>query len=858
MVGVKVALSANCAEILPNARQSTFFQKIAAQKIDSSELSINVAFRFCEFILRERILLRPGAVMRREAKSRTHKSNNGKVRTPQPRSAPNTREQWDNLQLKVNAALSALPVVPGEDVRIWVPGCGSGETVYAIAICLEGTEPTQKRSVRIFGTDDDEGDIGIARAGRYGPELRRIFPPEIVNSYFSSDDQGYRIRRGLREACIFATHNIFKNAPFSKLDLIYCENPELLQSASLRRLAPIFHFALKESGCLIINNGHEIFQELQELYQNNPASPFVFSRRPGSGSLFSAVEMTVQRPSKALPATAERRKKKENDTRRQLEAAREELRSVNQDLSNFFEELEDRNRELSRLNDDLSNLFSSIRLPLIMVDSNLRIRRFNTAAQESFKLIPQDSGRSISEVQCNLRINDLSELVSKVIESGTPHEQEVQDRAGHWYMLRIRPYISSQNMPSGAVIGLVDINAIKQSRDEEQKARAEAEAANRMKDDFLATLSHELRTPMTPMLGWVKLLRSEKLDEGQKLKGLEIIERSVKAQRQLIEDLLDISRIVTGKFELKSQAVDLLKVLESAIETVSPMAKGKSIEIETDLTPVENTTGDADRLRQAFWNVLVNAVKFTPDGGRITVRMRNIDRTVEVKITDTGEGISPTLLPHLFERFRQGDSSTTRKYGGLGIGLSIVRTVVELHGGRVAAESEGLGKGASFTVTLPIRKPEANAQPEPAQDAATSQQLLATSKLQGLKALVIDDHAETRDFLSISLEAAGALVRSCSSAREGLSAYEEFAPDVLISDIGMPSEDGLWLIEKIREVERKQGMRAVPAIALTALAMASDRKHCLEAGFARHISKPVSISELIETVGELAGAHMYN
>jgi signal transduction histidine kinase/CheY-like chemotaxis protein len=694
-------------------------------------------------------------------------------------------------------------------------------------------------------TDDNPKAISLARTGRYGKQLQRLIPENALSGYAIPDRKEFRIAQVVRESCIFATHRILQDPPFSNLDFICCHSPELLIPARLRRVIPIFHFSLRDKGRLLLGTENDVLAQFGHLFSKGDDSGRSYSRAPGSSMRQPAVELPFLKDKQPKSSRTSRKRKLSVDTKRQLAAAREELRIINQDLSNFFEELEDRNRDLSRISDDLSNLFASIRLPLIMVDSNLRIRRFNTAAQESFKLIPEDSGRSIEDVQCNLRVSDLGQLISNVIETGNPHEQEAQDRTGHWFILRIRPYLTSDNKTGGAVIGLVDIDAIKQSRDREQQARAEAEAANRMKDDFLATLSHELRTPLTPMLGWVKILRSEQINEDQKLKGLDIIERSVKAQRKLIEDLLDISRIVTGKFELKLSAVDLPKILESAIETVLPLARQKSLSMDIAMDPLEMTSGDPDRLRQAFWNLLVNSVKFTPAGGVITIRLKKSGSSAAVEIKDNGEGISDALLPHLFERFRQGDSSTTRRYGGLGIGLSLVRTIVDLHGGSVQAASDGVGKGSTFTIQLPLRAPAECSSPK------VSATFNSVASLYGTRILVVDDHNETRDFLRESLSAANANVVCACDAVDAMKKFNEFTPDVFVGDIGMPNEDGLSLIRKIRGLEQEKSLKPVASIALTAFAMSSDRTRCLQAGYDHHMAKPVSIQELIGVITRL-------
>lgn len=409
---------------------------------------------------------------------------------------------------------------------------------------------------------------------------------------------------------------------------------------------------------------------------------------------------------------------------------------------------------------------------------------------------------------------------------------------------------------------MIDITERKRAESEreqllarEQAARAEAEAANRMKDEFLATLSHELRTPLNAMLGWTQLLRTRKFDETTSQRALETIDRNTKSLAQLIEDVLDVSRIITGKLRLNVRPVALVSVIEAAIETVAPASEAKNIQIEPILDhSAGSVLGDSNRLQQVVWNLLSNAVKFTPKGGRVAIILERSNSQIQIKVSDTGQGISPDFLPYVFERFRQADGATTRSHGGLGLGLAIVRHLVELHGGRVRAESEGEGKGATFIVTLPlmaVRPPSIEphqAQPT-VEDGAPE---IAPPSLDGLRVLVVDDEPDARELIATMLAQYGADVTAVDSARAALEALQQLNPNVLVSDIGMPQEDGYSLIRKVRMLDAAQGGR-VPAVALTAYARAEDRTQALLSGFQLHVPKPVNPAELAAVVANLVG-----
>ncbi|MGB7922881.1 MAG: ATP-binding protein [Pyrinomonadaceae bacterium] len=388
----------------------------------------------------------------------------------------------------------------------------------------------------------------------------------------------------------------------------------------------------------------------------------------------------------------------------------------------------------------------------------------------------------------------------------------------------------------------------------------ESEIINRAKDEFLATLSHELRTPLTAVLGWAHLLRSGRIDKENSTQALETIERNARAQAQLIDDLLDVSRIITGKLRLEVREVEIPPVIEAAIEAVRPATEAKGIRLMTMLDlSAGPISGDPDRLQQIVWNLLSNAIKFTPRGGRVEVRLERVDSHVEVAVHDTGAGIKPEFLPHVFDRFRQADSTTTRTHGGLGLGLAIVRHLVELHGGTVHADSRGEGEGATFTIELPLRVVRRKSEDHPSHAAGRSTRkksaddlIICEPQLAGLRVLVVDDEPDTLELLRMALTQCQAEVTPVSTAASALRAFEESRPDVLVSDIGMPDEDGYSLIRKVRALEDDNGRR-IPAIALTAYAREEDRMRALLAGFQVHIAKPINPAEFVAVVASLAG-----
>ncbi|HYH08148.1 MAG TPA: PAS domain S-box protein [Thermoanaerobaculia bacterium] len=450
------------------------------------------------------------------------------------------------------------------------------------------------------------------------------------------------------------------------------------------------------------------------------------------------------------------------------------------------------------------------------------------------------------------------------VRTGMPFEAEFRmrrksDGAYRWFVARalpVRDAATGETRWFGTSTDVDDRRRLLEENERllasERAARSDAERASRTKDEFLATLSHELRTPLSAILGWTQLLTGsgntpEEIDE-----GISVISRNARVQAQIIDDLLEMSRVTSGKIRLDVQEIEIAEVIEAAVATIRPAAEAKGVHIDTVLPPLgEPMTGDTNRLQQVFWNLLSNAVKFTPPEGRVEVRLESHAPYVEVRVSDTGEGIRPEFLPYLFERFRQADSTTTRRHAGLGLGLAIVKQLVELHGGSVEAASDGPGRGSMFTVRLPLvaaqQKPDVS-------DGAPDERrplllpLVEPARIAGVRVLVVDDEADARDVAHRMLEECGAAVVTAASAQEAVTLLGEGPFDVLVSDIGMPNEDGYSLIRNVRA-----RWPELPAIALTAYAAAEDRERTLGAGYRLHLSKPVEAAQLIAAVATAVG-----
>jgi PAS domain S-box-containing protein len=471
-----------------------------------------------------------------------------------------------------------------------------------------------------------------------------------------------------------------------------------------------------------------------------------------------------------------------------------------------------------------------------------------------FNIINEQTRQTVENpaprVMCEGQIVSLASHTALITKDGTERPIDYSEA----------PIKDAKGKTVGAVLVFHDITKRKQEEDErsrllasERAARREAEEASRLKDEFLSTLSHELRTPLISINGWTQLLREGKISGERAERALESIECNAKSQTRLVNDLLDVSRIITGKMRLDFGPLRLGSAIEAAVESVRPSAEVKGIRLSALLDPAADpVSGDAERLQQVVWNLLSNAIKFTQKGGRVQVRLERVDSRVEITVADDGQGIKPEFLPHVFDRFRQEEGGTGRQHGGLGLGLAIVRHLVELHGGTVHADSAGLGQGATFTITLPVT-PIRMAAPDGKREAEHGRATPSKNppSIRGGRVLLVDDNADGRELVEEMLNQGGAETRTASSGAEALAILDGWSPDALISDIGMPGEDGYALIEKLRARERERGERLLPAIALTAHVRAEDRLRALSAGYQAHVSKPVEMAELLTVIASL-------
>ncbi len=540
----------------------------------------------------------------------------------------------------------------------------------------------------------------------------------------------------------------------------------------------------------------------------------------------------------------------------ELETAKEELQSTNEELSTVNDELQNRNHETALVNDDLVNLLNSSDIPILILDLNRRIRRFTPKARKMMNLLPSDIGRPIDDIALNIITENLGQQIQDVIETVTTKESEVQDRDGKWHRLQIRPYKTADNRIAGTVLSLVDIHRLRELLSESQEAKTDADKANITKDLFLATLSHELRTPLTSLILQAQLLERGPLDEEKVKKASIAIVRAARMQTQLIEDLLDVSRIVTGKLQIELKPTDLSKVILAALDTVSAIAEEKSVKFILSLDPsVGRVSGDPVRLQQVVWNLLTNAIKFSAQRSEVIVTLKSGDGYAKLEVIDAGIGIATEFLPHVFKRFSQAEDTITRSHGGLGLGLAIVRHVVEMHDGNVKVESPGKNKGTTFTVTLPLMNDAAKetesqeSNPISLSDRDTQKSRPATfnGQLNGLRILLVEDDLGAREAITEVLTRAGAQAKAAASASEAMQVLNDFEPDVLVLDISMPQESGYSLLRRIRKLGK-----TMPALALTALASEKDREEALSAGFQMHLVKPVDFDQLIGALLELS------
>jgi PAS domain S-box-containing protein len=497
----------------------------------------------------------------------------------------------------------------------------------------------------------------------------------------------------------------------------------------------------------------------------------------------------------------------------------------------------------------LAAIVSSSEDAIVSKDLNGIIQTWNRAAERMFGYTAEEAiGRSITIIIPRERLEEETTVLTRV-RAGLSME--------HFETVRVRKdgtpidislSVSPIRMPSGEIIG-----ASKIARDitEQKRVARQAERADQLKDEFLATLSHELRTPLNAILGYSRMLRSGALEPARRERAIEIVERNASALSQLVSDVLDVSKIVAGKIRLDVQSVDLPSIVDAAIDSVRPAFDAKGVRLERIVDPHAGPVmGDPERLQQVFWNLLINAVKFTPRGGRTQVRLARVNSWVEFVVSDTGVGIPPEFLPHLFERFTQADGRSTREYSGLGLGLALVKHFAELHGGGVEAASDGTDTGATFRVRLPLQIIHS------AHRSSTPAATEPMQRLTGITVLAVDDDADSLLLVRDALEAAGAAVVQATSAADALMLLDGRLPDVIVSDLSMPEMDGYDLIRKVRRRSLDKGGK-IPAVALTAYARAEDRTRALVAGFQSHLAKPVDPVELVAAVAAISGQNLH-
>ncbi len=938
-------------------------------------------------------------------------------------------------------------------VRVWVPGCATGEEVYSVVISLleVSGKLNADRSFQVFGTDLSDGALEKARGARYPRDIARDVSPERLRRFFTEVDGGYQVIKAIRDMCVFARHDVTRDPPFSRMDLISCRNMLIyLEPRQQQRVLALFHYALLPRGLLLLGasetarTSEELFAPVDRknrIYSRRPtAAPAVFGfGAPGTGrgkreaapmnprrtveellreadrillakfapagvivdgndnivefrgenapflehthgraslnlfkmtrkGLLLGMRQAIQEARKrnatvrrdavsfrqgsqvrrldlevvplkgsldaerallvlfeAHPASrsAARRRSSQRPAADGAEArevaklrqelgeatlylqamtqqheaaneelqasneeilsANEELQSINEELETAKEELQATNEELATLNQELQGrnlqigraleyadgIVETVRTPLLMLDSALRVTRANGSFYDYFRVAPEETlGKLVYELgdgQWDIPVlrQTLDEILSK-----TPRLDDIEvehdfPRVGRRILVVDVLRLRREGGQEGVLLAFEDRTVARTTEKDretvlalEQEARQRAEHADRIKDEFVATASHELRGPLTAMVGWLHVLRTAGIDEATRERGLAAIGRSVDTQVRLIGDLLDYSSVITGKLRLAPRLMDLMPVAAAAIEAARAAADAKGIRLElaAEAAPAL-VRGDPDRLQQVFWNLLSNAVKFTPRGGRIEMWIGQVGASVHIRVTDTGQGISPDFIGHVFERFRQQDGTPQRAHGGLGLGLAIVEELVELHGGTIRAESPGEGQGATFTMTLPVQKLLVGSEERDpgAPGRTTAPRETERGALAGARLLVVDAESDSRKALTTLFEEAGANVVEAASASQALETVRGTPPDVLIRVVGAPHEDGYELIRQVRALDAERGAR-VPALALTVHGEPRDRAKALVAGFDAEMARASEPSELVAQAALLAGA----
>jgi two-component system, chemotaxis family, CheB/CheR fusion protein len=820
------------------------------------------------------------------------------------------QETFESLKSKVIPLLFADKRADAT-VRVWIPGCATGEEAYSIAMLLREymDQIPDPPKVQIFATDIDEAAISTARLGRYPIGLLEGLSNERLERFFMPSQGSYVVAKDIRELCTFSIHNLVRDPPFSTMSLVSCRNLLIYMNPELQaRVIPIFHYALVTNGVLLLGGAESVVQH-GELFATIDKSARIFQRRVGrspelnlswhrSASALSrssppgiatasaipslhdgpgadgragsaklpSVDTTspatryadllgVLKPTasnvgqlqKALATVSEdfrslaeqyqsaleelRSANEElhsvneemQSTNEELETSKEELQSLNEELHTVNLRLTEKISELDRTNSDLRNLFESTEIATVFLDRHLLIRSFTPAIATLYNLIPSDQGRPLTDIVSRLQYDNLREDVDAVLSSREPLERRVAraDRAMH-YIMRILPYRDPDSTVSGVLITFIDVTSIVQA----ENALRQADVR---KDLFLATLSHELRNPLAPVRTAAQILTSPKLQPEELGRVQAIISRQVGHMSSLLDDLLDVSRITRGAFTLKKGYVKLADIIEEAVEAAQPAIDRRGHTLRID-RPSQEISLEADpvRMTQILTNLLTNAAKYTPKGGEIKVGTRMEANSLVLYVRDNGVGLSPEMLGKVFDMFTQVEAQKARAEGGLGIGLALVKGLVELHGGRIEARSAGLNQGSEFVVTLPramvVEGDESR--------AADTNGSAAVAK----KVLIVDDHSDGADMLKVLLSQAGHDVHVAHSGLEAFDLARQLRPQIVLMDISMPGMNGYEAAERIR---REAWGQQIKLVAMTGWGNEEDRRRAMTAGFDVHMTKPV-------------------
>lgn len=841
------------------------------------------------------------------------------------------KETFEILEAKVIPQLFAGKHTDSA-VRVWVPGCATGEEAYSLAMLLREhmDRLTAVPKVQVFATDIDDSAIATARLGRYPATLVKGLSQERCGRFFQAIPGGFVVSKEIRELCTFSPHNVVRDPPFSRMDLVSCRNLLIYMDADLQAaVIPAFHYSLLPGGILLLG-GAESTARHQDLFEPIDKTARIFKRRNAKtpaisidfhhsenalqrsaleGSRLPAVEReaasavsdgTTTTPSpppsqtdnsnpaelssdlksrapsqpsthKAVPllspaaeeleqvkqellrwqeqfqsltelhqtALEELRSSNEElhsvneelqSTNEELETSKEELQSMNEEMHTVNVQLSEKVGELNESNSDLRNLFESTEIATIFLDRHLIIRSFTPAVAALYNLIPSDQGRPLTDIVSRLDYPHLNADVAYVLDTLKPLERRIarNDRTTH-YIMRILPYREPDNEVSGVLVTFVDVTSIVQ-------AEASLREADVRKDVFLATLSHELRNPLAPIRTAAHLLEAPDVTAEQLTRVRAIISRQVGHMSSLLDDLLDVARITRGSFPLKKELIDVKSLIEAAVEAVQPAmdAKRHTLRVEIPETPIL-LSADPVRLTQVMSNLLTNAAKYTATGGIITIGSYLDARDLTVFVRDNGIGLAPAMLPRLFEMFTRVRSQSDLSEGGLGIGLALAKGLVQLHGGRLAAHSAGLGKGSEFVVSLP-------------RSLVVDECLVKSGKFNGKsnstvarRVLIADDNRDGAETLGMLLELAGHEVHVAHSGAQALDLAQQVQPDVAVLDVGMPELNGYDVAERIR---LQPWGKHMTLIALTGWGQRDDKRRAEDAGFDHHCTKPVDPDDL--------------